>query len=163
MGRIGDSVLAAVVERYGDRERLREIAEQFQHSLRLPVALGSRHLHADSRASVSPYWVKMQRGRARCWKTAQSAMLEARRNERHSICFYSDTLRIRSLARLDVERELREAIADDQLALRYHGRYDLATGSLVRGAELPDLAAPPARRTARWRVPGRSPTARASR
>jgi hypothetical protein len=40
-------------------------------------------------------------------------------------------LRLRSLARLDVARELREAIANREIRLRYIGRHDLVTGRLA--------------------------------
>lgn len=130
VGRLGDNVLAAVVERYGDREQLREIAAQFQQSLVQPVVLGSATFSLTPSIGIAVLGEDATRARA-LLEHAQSAMLEARRNERQGISFYSDTLRIRSLARLDVERELREAIADDQLALRYHGRYALQDGRLV--------------------------------
>jgi EAL domain-containing protein (putative c-di-GMP-specific phosphodiesterase class I) len=55
-------------------------------------------------------------------------MLEARRSGGSSVQFYSDSLRVRSLARLDVGGELRRAIEEDKLSLRYAARYDLASG-----------------------------------
>ena len=41
------------------------------------------------------------------------------------------TLRLESLARADIARELSEAIANGDIRLRYVGRHDLATGRLV--------------------------------
>ena len=40
-------------------------------------------------------------------------------------------MKLRSLAQLDLARELREAIANGDIGLRYVGRHDLATGRLV--------------------------------
>ena len=45
--------------------------------------------------------------------------------------FFTDTLRLRSLARLDIARELRDAIANGDIGLRYTGRHELRTGRLV--------------------------------
>jgi len=47
------------------------------------------------------------------------------------VYFFSDTTKLRSLARLDMARELREAIANRDIRFRYVGRHDLITGRLV--------------------------------
>jgi EAL domain-containing protein (putative c-di-GMP-specific phosphodiesterase class I) len=47
------------------------------------------------------------------------------------VCFHSDTMKLRSLERLDLARELREAIAGGDIRFRYVGRHDLETGRLV--------------------------------
>jgi EAL domain-containing protein (putative c-di-GMP-specific phosphodiesterase class I) len=44
------------------------------------------------------------------------------------VMFFSDTLRLRSLARLDVAREMRSAIEQGHFRLRYRTRHDLRTG-----------------------------------
>jgi EAL domain-containing protein (putative c-di-GMP-specific phosphodiesterase class I) len=62
---------------------------------------------------------------------ARGAATEAQRAGRATICFFSDTLKLRSLARLDSTRELREAVANRDIRLQYVGRHDLATGHLV--------------------------------
>jgi EAL domain-containing protein (putative c-di-GMP-specific phosphodiesterase class I) len=62
---------------------------------------------------------------------ARAAATEARRSGSTRVFFFSDTLKLRSLARLDIARELRDAIANRDLRLRYTGRHDLATGRLV--------------------------------
>jgi EAL domain-containing protein (putative c-di-GMP-specific phosphodiesterase class I) len=62
---------------------------------------------------------------------ARSAAAEARRSDSVKICFFTDTLKLRSLARLDVAHELRDAIAERQIRLRYVGRYELESGRLV--------------------------------
>ena len=130
VGRLGDNILAAVVERCAERESLRELAMRFQESLSLPVAVGSANFELTPSLGIAILGADASRSRA-LLECAHSAMIEARRNEQHSIAFYSDTLRIRSLARLDMERELREAITTDGLALRYVGRYELGSAELV--------------------------------
>jgi EAL domain-containing protein (putative c-di-GMP-specific phosphodiesterase class I) len=62
---------------------------------------------------------------------ARAAATEARRSGSAQAKFFSDTLKLRSLARLDVARELRDAIANRDIRLRYTGRHDLATGRLA--------------------------------
>jgi EAL domain-containing protein (putative c-di-GMP-specific phosphodiesterase class I) len=62
---------------------------------------------------------------------ARAAMLEARRSGAGSIQFYSDTVRMLPVVRLDIERELREAIQDGQIKLNYLARHDLASGHMT--------------------------------
>jgi EAL domain-containing protein (putative c-di-GMP-specific phosphodiesterase class I) len=59
--------------------------------------------------------------------------LDAGRREgaERSITFYSDTLRLASLTRLDWKQELTRAIANDELELHYQPRLTLATREIV--------------------------------
>ncbi|MFO1426468.1 MAG: bifunctional diguanylate cyclase/phosphodiesterase [Steroidobacteraceae bacterium] len=128
--RVGDGALAAIVRDFDDRNELRDIAEDLQRRLREPVAVG------DAQFAVRPcigVAVLGDDGRdtAALLDHAQTAMLEARRDETGGLHFYSDSLKLRSLARLDFQRELREAIAADHFALRYAARCELADGRLA--------------------------------
>jgi EAL domain-containing protein (putative c-di-GMP-specific phosphodiesterase class I) len=62
---------------------------------------------------------------------ARAAATEAQRSESAKVSFFTDTMKLRSLARLDIARELRDAIANRDIRLRYVGRHDLETGRLV--------------------------------
>lgn len=62
---------------------------------------------------------------------ARTAATEARRSLSEKIAFYSDAMQVRSLSRMDLGRELRDAIANRDIRCRYVGRHDLVTGRLV--------------------------------
>jgi diguanylate cyclase (GGDEF)-like protein len=62
---------------------------------------------------------------------ADSAMYRAKSAGRNTHKFYSDTMRIRSLHRLDIENELRDAIHSNQFSLHYQPKVDLKTWSVV--------------------------------
>ncbi len=62
---------------------------------------------------------------------ARAAAAEARRAASATVHFHSDTIQLRSLARLDLARELREGVANGDIGFRYVGRHDLITGELV--------------------------------
>jgi EAL domain-containing protein (putative c-di-GMP-specific phosphodiesterase class I) len=49
----------------------------------------------------------------------------------HAVCFFTATARLESPARLDIARELREAIKNGDIHFRYVGRHDLASGRRV--------------------------------
>ena len=62
---------------------------------------------------------------------ARAAATEARRRSSSEVCFFTDTMRLQALARLDIAREMRDAIASRDIRLRYVGRHDLETGRLT--------------------------------
>ena len=63
--------------------------------------------------------------------SARTAATEARRCEAETPYFYSDTLKLRALTRLDVAEELRDALANRDIKLRYRARHDFNSGRLV--------------------------------
>jgi len=130
IGRLGEHVLGAVLEDFPNRESLRTAAAQLCDSLAQPAVLGDASFSVNPSAGIAT--LGQDAGEARpLLENARAAMQEARRNGGGAVQFYSGTLRLRSLARLDVEQELRSAINLDQLALRYAARYDLETDGLV--------------------------------
>ncbi|MBL8270689.1 EAL domain-containing protein, partial [Steroidobacter sp.] len=62
---------------------------------------------------------------------ARTAANEARRVASTQPTFYSEAMQVRSLSRLDLGRELRDAIANRDIRFRYVGRHDLQTGRQV--------------------------------
>lgn len=130
VARIGEGVIGLIAVDFDERGALRDLALEFSRRLREPVAIG------DAQFSVLPaIGIAVLGDDAVQTKPllehAQTAMLEARRNEDGGVQFYSDTLKLRSLARLDFQRELREAIAADAFSLRYAARCDLTDARLA--------------------------------
>lgn len=130
VGAFGESLLAVVIEGTGERERLREIATTLCDSLAEPVHVGDASFHLGPRGGIAILNQDAAEPRA-LLEHARAAMQEARRGANGTLQFYSDTLRMLPVARLDIERELRRALADGQLTLRYVARHDLETGELV--------------------------------
>ena len=65
---------------------------------------------------------------------ADSAMYRAKFHGRNNYKFYSETMRTKSLHRLDLENQIRKAIDNGQFELHYQPKVDAETWSLV-GAE----------------------------
>jgi EAL domain-containing protein (putative c-di-GMP-specific phosphodiesterase class I)/GGDEF domain-containing protein len=128
-GPLGEDTLAMVIAS-ADRDTIEACVARVCASLRGPINLGDATFH------LTPY-----AGIAILGQDASSAMMlldhartaatEARRSGSTDVCFFADTHNLRSLARLDLARELREAIGNCDIRLRYVGRYDLATGRRV--------------------------------
>jgi len=129
LGQLSDSILALVLET-SDRDAIDADVSNICASLREPISVG------DAVFQLTPYAGAAVLGQdatspKMLLDHARAAATEAQRRGSTEICFFSDTLRLRSLARLDIARELREAIANRDVRLRYVGRHDLATGRLV--------------------------------
>ena len=129
VGQLSADLLAMVVAS-SDRDAIEACVARVCASLREPVTIGDAAFHLTPYAGVS---VLGQDGNSpkSLLDKARSAAAEARRSNSAKIYFFTDTLKLRSLARLDVAREMRDAIANREIRLRYTGRYDLVTGRLV--------------------------------
>lgn len=66
--------------------------------------------------------------------SADSAMYRAKNTGRNNYKFYSETMRTKSLHRLDLENLIRTAIEEEQFELHYQPKVDAKSGRLV-GAE----------------------------
>jgi predicted signal transduction protein with EAL and GGDEF domain len=130
MGQLGDDLLAVVIEGSQDRELLRRLGLALCDSLAQSITVGDASFQLSPRGGIALLGEDARHPQA-LLEHARAAMNEARRSASAAVCFYSNTLRLRPLSRLDFERELREALDGDQLALRYAARHDVATGRLV--------------------------------
>lgn len=129
MGQFAENLLVVVFDS-SNRDLIEACVTRLCANLREPIQFGDAVFH------LTPYaGVAILGQDALSPKTlldhARAAAIEARRSGSARIYFFSDTLKLRSLARLDIARELRDAITNRDVRLRYAGRHDLATGRLV--------------------------------
>jgi len=129
IGQLSADLLAMVIES-SDRDSIERCVSRVCSSLREPVHIGDAAFHVTPYCGVA---ILGQDGTSHksLLEKARSAAAEARRAYSAKIHFFTDTLKLRCLARLDVAREMRDAIASREIRLRYVGRYELATGRLV--------------------------------
>jgi EAL domain-containing protein (putative c-di-GMP-specific phosphodiesterase class I)/GGDEF domain-containing protein len=129
LGQLSAELLAIVIES-SDRDAIDRCVASVCANLREPVPIGDASFHLTPYAGVAILGQDGSSPRSLLDK-ARSAAAEARRANSERIHFFTDTLKLRSLARLDAAREIREAIAAREIRLRYLGRHDLASGRLV--------------------------------
>ena len=129
IGQMGESILLAVVET-ANRELIECCVARICESLREPIELGDAVFQLTPSAGVAILGQDATSPKALV-DHARATAIEARRAGSTRIFFFSDTLKLRSLARLDIARELREAIERRDIRLRYVGRHDLVTGKLT--------------------------------
>jgi EAL domain-containing protein (putative c-di-GMP-specific phosphodiesterase class I)/GGDEF domain-containing protein len=129
LGQLSDQLLALVLES-SDRAALSACVTELCASLRQPLAAGGAEFHLTPYAGVAILGQDASTPKL-LLDHARAAANEARRRGSREVCFFTDTLRLESLARLDIAREMREAIAARHIRMRYTGRYELASGRLV--------------------------------
>ena len=129
LGQLSDSLLALVLES-AERGSIEGCVEHICSSLREPVHLAGDVYQLTPSAGIALLGQDASSAKA-LLDHARAAVNEARRGSGGRICFFTDTLRLKSLARMDISRELQSAISNGEIQLRYVGRHDLATGRLV--------------------------------
>jgi len=126
VGQLKDDQLALWIES-ADRGQIEAVVARLCAQLRQPVILGQAQFQLDLHAGVAILGVDATTPQALLEHAAVAAG-ESRRAGGSQVMFFSDTLRLRSLARLDVAREMRSAIEQGHFRLRYRARHDLRTG-----------------------------------
>ncbi|MGB8327971.1 MAG: GGDEF domain-containing phosphodiesterase, partial [Steroidobacteraceae bacterium] len=149
VGRYAADTLLALVDAIPDRDAAGAVVDRLRAALAEPVTLNGREYELDPALGVvlvpgDGLELEELLGRA------EVAMAEAiGRNA--SIEFFSDTVQLKSIARLDVHEEIGWAIERDQFELYYQPRIELASGRIVALEAL-----------LRWRHPTRGMLAPAS-
>ncbi len=129
LGQLHAGLLALVMET-SDRDAIEACVARVSASLREPVTIAGAAFHLTPYSGVAILAQDAASPKSLI-RHARSAVAEAFRSGSNGVAFFTDTLKLRSLARLDVVRELRDAIANRDIRLRYVGRYDLTDDRLV--------------------------------
>ena len=129
LGQLGENLLALVVES-ADRDAIEACVGNVCASLREPIVVGDAEFRLTPYAGVGILGVDASSPRV-LLDHARAAAAEARRAFSRNVFFFSDTMQLKSIARLDIANELRDAIASRAIRLRYTGRHDLRSGRRV--------------------------------
>lgn len=129
LGQLSENILAVVIDS-AEREVVDATVGSICASLREPVAAGDAEYRLTPYAGVGVLGLDATTPKV-LLDHARAAAAEARRAASAAVHFHSDTIQLRSLARLDLARELREGVENGEIGFRYVGRHDLVTGELV--------------------------------
>jgi len=129
LGQLGENLLGIVLDT-ADRAQADACVARICESLREPLTAGGTEFRLKPYAGVAIFGVDATAPKI-LLDQARAAAAEARRAASNEVFFHSDTMQLRSLARLDLAQELREAIANGHIGLRYQGRHELRSGRLV--------------------------------
>ncbi len=129
LGQLRENVIAAVINSV-DRDTVEARVASIRDELKAPVRVGDLEFKLTPYAGVGQSGADASSAEA-LLEHARTAMAEARRSLAEQTFFYSDAMHLRSLSRLDLGRELRDAIANRDICFRYVGRHELDTGRKV--------------------------------
>lgn len=128
--RIGDGEFAILLNNIEQRDDAQAAVQRILGEFAAPVSLQDHEflLKPCMGLAVCPHDGKDAKS---LLQNAMTAMYEARKLDRSSVEFYSDTIKVRSLKRLDLEKELHWALEQNQLRLNYQPVFDLAAAAPV--------------------------------
>lgn len=130
IARLGGDEFVCAIDGIEDEEVLMTVADRIRDQLRKPVMFRGHEFVVSPSIGISLY---PQDGTdvEDLLKHADVAMYQAKGSGRNSIRFYSGTMSLRSMRRLELEGRLRRAIEDDELELHYQPKRHLGNGKTV--------------------------------
>ena len=131
LARISDDVIGVVLTDIRSRTDADVVLDGLLKALRHPVDLDKQIFQLAPQAGVTLSGVDGTRAGELIERALTTLDAARRQGEARLVTFYSDTLRLASLTRLDWQQELTQAIQKDELELHYQPRLTLATREIV--------------------------------
>lgn len=130
IARIGGDEFVCAIDGVEDDEVMTAVADRIRDHLRRPVQYRGHEFVVTPSIGIAIY---PQDGTdvEDLLKHADVAMYQAKGSGRNSTRFYSGTMSMRSMRRLELEGRLRRAIENDELELHYQPKRHLTTGKTV--------------------------------
>jgi EAL domain-containing protein (putative c-di-GMP-specific phosphodiesterase class I)/GGDEF domain-containing protein len=131
IARVSDDVIGIVLTDIRARSDADTILEAIVKALRHPVDIDGQIFQLGPQIGVTLSGTDGERAVELIERALTTLDAGRRQGEDRLITFYSDTLRLASLTRLDWQQELTQAIQKDELELHYQPRYLLATREII--------------------------------
>ncbi|MBT8441745.1 MAG: EAL domain-containing protein [Gammaproteobacteria bacterium] len=130
LARLGGDEFVAILQDLESTDDAVAVAERIRAELTRPVEHLGHEFVVTSSIGVSMYPDDGEDIDS-LLKNADVAMYQAKSAGRNSVRFYSGTMSLRSLERLELENGLRYALQRDELELHYQPQIDLTTGCIT--------------------------------
>lgn len=130
LARLGGDEFVAIVQDLDTQEHAVAVTERIRAELTRPVQHLGHEFVVTSSIGVSLF-PDDGSDLDTLLRNADVAMYQAKNAGRNSVRFYSGTMSLRSLERLELENGLRYALQRDQLKLHYQPQIDVATQRMV--------------------------------
>lgn len=130
LARLGGDEFVAIIQDLESKEDAVAITERIRRELARPVEHLGHEFVVTSSIGVSLF-PEDGSDLDTLLRNADIAMYQAKNAGRNSVRFYSGTMNIRSLERLELENSLRYALQRDELELHYQPQIDIATQRMV--------------------------------
>lgn len=131
LARVSDDVIGVILTDLASRADADSSVEAIITALRHPVDLEGQIFQLAPQAGVSLSGTDGDRASELIERALTALDSGRRQGEDRRVTYYSDTLRLASLTRLDWQQELTQAIQNDELELHYQPRLLLSTREIV--------------------------------
>jgi EAL domain-containing protein (putative c-di-GMP-specific phosphodiesterase class I)/GGDEF domain-containing protein len=131
IARVSDDVIGVVLTDIRSRSDADTVVEAVAKALRHPVDIDGQIFQLGPQIGVTLSGTDGDRAVELIERALTTLDAGRRQGETQLVTFYSDTLRLASLTRLDWQQELTQAIQKDELELHYQPRYLLANRQIV--------------------------------
>jgi EAL domain-containing protein (putative c-di-GMP-specific phosphodiesterase class I)/GGDEF domain-containing protein len=131
LARVSDDVIGIVLSDICSRADADAAVETIIKALQHPVDLDGQVFQLAPQAGVTLSGTDGERATELIERALTTLDAGRRQGDNRAITFYSDTLRLASLTRIDLQQELTQALQKDELELHYQPRYLLSTREIV--------------------------------
>jgi EAL domain-containing protein (putative c-di-GMP-specific phosphodiesterase class I)/GGDEF domain-containing protein len=131
IARVSDDVIGVVLTDIRSRGDADAVVEQLVKALQHPVDLDGQIFQLAPQIGVTLSGTDGARAIELIERALTTLDSGRRQGEHRAVTFYSDTLRLASLTRLDMQKELTQALQNDDLELHYQPRLLLSTREIV--------------------------------
>jgi diguanylate cyclase (GGDEF)-like protein/PAS domain S-box-containing protein len=142
VARLGGDEFAIVLHEIAHASAADSVGHKVLYELARPFEIAEREVRVSASIGVAIYPTDGS-DRETLLTNADAAMYRAKQSGRNRVSFYTADLGADAQARLQLESDLREAIAKNELELHYQPRLDFSTGKITSVEAL-----------VRWRRPG---------
>ena len=131
VARVSDDVIGVVLTDIRSRADADSVVDALATALRHPVDLDGQIFQLAPQIGVTLSGTDGARAIELIERALTTLDSGRRLGDHRAVTFYSDTLRLASLTRLDWQQELRQALQNDELELHYQPRLLLATREII--------------------------------
>ena len=131
IARVSDDVIGVVLSDMRTRTDADSAVERIVKALQHPVDLDGQIFQLAPQIGVTLSGTDGDRATELIERALTTLDSGRRQGEQRAVTFYSDTLRLASLTRLDMQKELTQALQKDELELHYQPRYLLQTREII--------------------------------
>ena len=133
VARMGGDEFVVLIENQENMRDVSSCAQRLVEQLSAPYALGRNDCHVTLSIGISLFPADGNDSQA-LLKAADAAMYRAKETGRNNYMFYSPSMNVHTLERLQLESDLRHALERGEFLLHYQPKVELTTG-LITGIE----------------------------
>lgn len=134
VSRLGGDEFIIILPNISNSKDVGHIAENIVRTISAPVMIDSREIAITPSIGITLYPIDGLNNEE-LLKNADSAMYRAKERGRGKYVFFEERMNVEDLERIEIERDLREALQNQELELLYQPQVDMKSG-LTTGVEV---------------------------